>query len=515
MTASAAPTAAEAVPVAPDVDAFVAAARGHGVVPVLRRVLGDLDTPLAVYDRLRGGGPSFLLESAEHGERWGRHSFVGVDPFLVVRARGGRAVVEGEAPSGTPVGAGVLATLEHLLGVLSAPRVEGVPLHGGAVGYLGYDVVREVERLPAAAVDDLGLDDAVMMFPRHVVALDHLRQTMTVVTNAVVHGLDEDGLRAVHARAVADNAAVVARLAGPRPHRPAVPPPALVTAEDLPRATSSMPDGAYVAAVDRIQEHVRAGDTFQTVLSQRLSVATDVDPLDLYRVLRVINPSPYLFLIDTGAAHVVGSSPEALVQVQDRRVVTWPIAGTRRRGTDPEEDRALADELLADAKERAEHVMLVDLARNDLGRVCAAGTVQVDQLMEVERYSHVMHLVSAVSGRLSDGVGAVDVLRATFPAGTVSGAPKVRAMELIDELEPTRRGPYAGAVGYLDLAGDMDTCITIRTVVLHDGVAHVQAGAGVVADSVPAAEERETRDKARAMLAAIRAAERLHAGDGG
>ncbi len=504
----------DGLPAEPEPAAFRVAAAAHGVVPVIRRILGDLDTPLAVYDRLRGDGPSFLLESAEHGERWGRHSFVGVDPFLVVRARSGRAVLEGEVPAGTPEGGGVLATLQHLLGVLSAPRVPGVPLHGGAVGYLGYDVVREVERLPDTATDDLGLDDAVMMFPRHVVALDHLRQTVTVVTNAVVHGLDEAGIAAAYAAAVAANAAVVARLAGPRPARPAVPPPAPVPADELPAATSSMPDRAYVAAVDRIQDHVRAGDTFQTVLSQRLSVRTDVDPLDLYRVLRVINPSPYLFLLDTGDAHVVGSSPEALVQVQDRRVVTWPIAGTRRRGDDATEDRALADELLADAKERAEHVMLVDLARNDLGRVCAPGSVRVDQLMEVERYSHVMHLVSAVSGRLRDGVGAVDVLRATFPAGTVSGAPKVRAMELIDELEPTRRGPYAGAVGYLDLAGDMDTCITIRTVVLHRGVAHVQAGAGVVADSVPAAEERETRDKARAMLAAIRAAERLRAGAG-
>jgi len=504
----------DGLPAEPEPAAFRVAAAAHGVVPVIRRILGDLDTPLAVYDRLRGDGPSFLLESAEHGERWGRHSFVGVDPFLVVRARSGRAVLEGEVPAGTPEGGGVLATLQHLLGVLSAPRVPGVPLHGGAVGYLGYDVVREVERLPDTATDDLGLDDAVMMFPRHVVALDHLRQTVTVVTNAVVHGLDEAEIAAAYAAAVAANAAVVARLAGPRPARPAVPPPAPVPADELPAATSSMPDGAYVAAVDRIQDHVRAGDTFQTVLSQRLSVRTDVDPLDLYRVLRVINPSPYLFLLDTGDAHVVGSSPEALVQVQDRRVVTWPIAGTRRRGDDATEDRALADELLADAKERAEHVMLVDLARNDLGRVCAPGSVRVDQLMEVERYSHVMHLVSAVSGRLRDGVGAVDVLRATFPAGTVSGAPKVRAMELIDELEPTRRGPYAGAVGYLDLAGDMDTCITIRTVVLHRGVAHVQAGAGVVADSVPAAEERETRDKARAMLAAIRAAERLRAGAG-
>jgi anthranilate synthase component 1 len=277
----------------------------------------------------------------------------------------------------------------------------------------------------------------------------------------------------------------------------------------MPEFTSNMPDGDFVAKVARIKEHIVAGDTFQTVLSQRFSVATDVDPFDLYRVLRVINPSPYLYLLDTGEAHLVGSSPEALVQVHDRVVETWPIAGTRRRGVDAAEDHALAAELLADAKERAEHVMLVDLARNDLGRVCTPGTVEVSQLMEVERYSHVMHIVSAVTGRLRDDVGPVDVLRATFPAGTVSGAPKVRALELIDELEPSRRGPYAGAVGYLDLAGNLDTCITIRTVVLHDGVAHVQAGAGIVADSVPASEEQETRDKASAVLAAIRAAEQL------
>jgi anthranilate synthase component 1 len=270
-----------------------------------------------------------------------------------------------------------------------------------------------------------------------------------------------------------------------------------------------MPDGAFIEAVARIKEHIVAGDTFQTVLSQRFSVTTDVDPFDLYRVLRVINPSPYLYLLDTGEAHIVGSSPEALVQVHDRVVETWPIAGTRRRGADAAEDQELATELLADAKERAEHVMLVDLARNDLGRVCTPGTVEVSQLMEVERYSHVMHIVSAVTGRLRDDVGPVDVLRATFPAGTVSGAPKVRAMELIDELEPSRRGPYAGAVGYLDFAGNLDTCITIRTVVVHDGVAHVQAGAGIVADSVPQSEEQETRDKAGAVLAAIRAAERL------
>jgi len=500
----------------PDLDTFLELAADHGVVPLSRRALADLVTPLAVYDRLRGNGPSFLLESAEHGQRWGRYSFVGFDPLLVVRSRAGTVSIEGDLPAG--VGdrlgpqLGLLGTLEVLLDVLTAPPIVGVPLHGGAVGYLGFDVVREVERLPETVVDDLGLADAVLSFPRHVIALDHLAQVMTVVTNVVTAGLSTSDLRAAYASADAANAAVLARISGAgRSHEP-VSPPQRGSGTEMPEFRSNMPDGAYLEAVARIKEHIVAGDTFQTVLSQRFSVTTDVDPFDLYRVLRVINPSPYLYLLDTGEAHIVGSSPEALVQVHDRVVETWPIAGTRRRGVDAAEDRALGDELLADAKERAEHVMLVDLARNDLGRVCEPGTVEVSQLMEVERYSHVMHIVSAVTGRLRDGVGPVDVLRATFPAGTVSGAPKVRAMELIDELEPSRRGPYAGAVGYLDLAGNLDTCITIRTVVLHGGVAHVQAGAGIVADSVPASEEQETRDKAGAVLAAIRVAEQLGAG---
>ena len=494
---------------APTREEFVRLGQVHGVVPVFRHVLADLETPLAVYDRLRGEGQSFLLESAEHGERWGRYSFVGFDPLLTVRSRGGVTHVEGEAPVELPEGAGVLDTLAALLAAMHAPPIADVPLHGGAVGYLGFDVVREVERLPETVTDDLGLADAVLMFPRHVVALDHLRQVMTIVTNVVTLGMGPEALDEAYRTAISANEEVVARLAAGRPATRPLPPPAPVSREDLPDVVTSMPDGAYIDAVLRIKEHIVAGDTFQTVLSQRFSVATDVDPFDLYRVLRVINPSPYLYLIDTGEAHIIGSSPEALVQVHGGVVETWPIAGTRRRGADAEEDRRLAQELLADTKERAEHVMLVDLARNDLGRVCRPGTVSVDQLMEVERYSHVMHLVSSVTGELREGVDPVDVLRATFPAGTVSGAPKVRALELIDELEPTRRGPYAGAVGYLDLAGNMDTCITIRTVVLHEGIAHVQAGAGIVADSDPASEERETRDKASAVLAAIRAAERI------
>ena len=502
------------VSVNPSLDAFLDLATEHGVVPLARRVLADLHTPLGVYDRMRGRGPSFLLESAEHGERWGRYSFVGSDPFLVIRSRAGSVTVEGELPGGLAAPTehdGLLDVLDRLLRHLKAPPLADVPLHGGAVGYLGYDVVREVERLPETVEDDLGLADAVLTFPRHVVALDHLQQCMTVVTNVVTAGLDEAALREAYAVAERDNAEVLERLLDPGPRRSAIVPPDRALRPADPDVRTTMPDGAYLDAVARIKEHIVAGDTFQTVLSQRFSVPTTVDALDLYRVLRVINPSPYLYLIDTGEAQVVGSSPEALVQVHDGRVETWPIAGTRRRGTDAEEDRALAGELLADVKERAEHVMLVDLARNDLGRVCEPGTVEVTQLMDVERYSHVMHLVSAVTGVLREGVGPVDVLRATFPAGTVSGAPKVRAMEIIDALEPTRRGPYAGAVGYLHFEGYLDTSITTRTVVLHDGVAHVQAGAGIVADSVPEREEQETRDKASAVLSALRAAEALGA----
>jgi len=345
-----------------------------------------------------------------------------------------------------------------------------------------------------------------MLFPRHVVALDHLRQVLTVVTNVVTDGVDEAELEQRYDVAVAATDAVVARLAtSVASGRPVAPPG---RGSDV-ATPSNLAPGDYEAMVERVLEHIRAGDTFQTVVSQRFALETSASAFDLYRVLRVINPSPYLYLLDLGDAQIVGSSPEALVQVQGRHVETWPIAGTRARGDTPEQDRALERELIADAKERAEHVMLVDLARNDLGRVCEVGSVRVDEMMHVERYSHVMHLVSSVTGKLREEFGPVDVLRAAFPAGTVSGAPKVRAMEIIDDLEPTRRGPYAGAVGYVDFAGNLDTCITIRTVVLKDKTAYVQAGAGIVADSRPRAEEEETRSKAGAVLAAIRAAEAL------
>ncbi|MEX0592333.1 MAG: anthranilate synthase component I [Nitriliruptoraceae bacterium] len=482
-------------------------AADHGLVPVRRELLADLETPLSVYAKLSGDGPSFLLESAEHGERWGRFSFIGVDPFLVLRSRDGVVRWDGIPPGEAANASGAFNALAAATEAFRAPPLDDVPLHGGAVGYVGYDAVREIERIPATGRDDLGVDDVVMMFPRTVVALDHLRQVLTVVENVVTADVPDSDVDALYDAAIASLDRVVARLGGPLRQLAPVPPPVRRQPD---RAPSNLADGDYEQMVERVKEHIYAGDTFQTVVSQRFVLPTAASAFEIYRALRVINPSPYLYLVDVGDAQVVGSSPEALVQVHGRRVETWPIAGTRRRGVSAEEDRTLASELLADEKERAEHVMLVDLARNDLGRVCEIGSVTVDEMMEVQRFSHVMHLTSSVSGTLKESLGPVDVLKATFPAGTVSGAPKVRAMQIIDDLEPTRRGPYAGAVGYIDFAGNLDTCITIRTVVIKDGHAFVQAGAGIVADSMPAAEEQETRSKADAVLAAIHAAEEMH-----
>jgi anthranilate synthase component I len=489
--------------ISPDRDTFVALAADHDVVPVSCELLADLDTPVSVYTRLRGQGPTFLLESAEHGERWGRYSFIGTDPFLVLRGRDGQVSWEGTPPAAARDADGPLAALDAAMRSLRAPAFPSLPLHGGAVGMVGYDAIREVEDIPDTGRDDLELPDVLMLFPRHVIGMDHLRQTMTVVTNVVI----DDDPAAQYDQAVAQTRDVIARLASTGPAVAPVSPPAMAASPGADEVTSNMSPSEYEAMVEQVKEYVRAGDTFQTVVSQRFDVTTDVDALDVYRVLRVINPSPYLFLFDFQDFQVVGSSPEALVQVHGRHCETWPIAGTRPRGATPQEDRDLERELLADAKERAEHVMLVDLGRNDLGRVCEIGTVQVADMMEVERYSHVMHIVSSVTGTLRDDLGPVDVLRAIFPAGTVSGAPKVRAMQIIDELEPTRRGCYAGAVGYVDFTGNLDTCIAIRTVVMKDGHAYVQAGAGIVADSNPRSEEQETRNKAGAVLAAVKAAD--------
>ena len=502
----------------PSPEDFAVLAREHAIVPVWREVLADLMTPLGVYDRLRGhGGPSFLLESVEHGERWGRHSFIGLSPLAELRAGPDqRVVVTGALPdrlvaaarnaggSPTPtagLGGNALAAVEALLAALSAPALDGLPpLFAGLVGYLGYDVVRGIERLPDAPPDDLGMDAVRLMLPGQVVAFDHLRQRLTVVTNVVTAGRDPAAARAAAVAATED---VLARLDQPA-HAPVLAPPQAVLVDD---ADVTMPRAAYLDAVGACLEHIRAGDAFQVVPSQRFSLATDADPLSVHRVLRVINPSPYMYLFDWGDLQVVGSSPEALVTVREGRAEIWPIAGSRPRGDDDAHDAALEADLRGDAKENAEHVMLVDLARNDLGRISTTGSVTVDDFADVVRYSHIMHLVSRVSGRLRDGIGPIDVVRATFPAGTLSGAPKVRAMEIIDALEPTRRGVYGGGIGYVDLAGTVDLCIAIRTLVFWRGRAHVQAGAGVVADSDPAREYDETRAKAMALLAAVRAAE--------
>lgn len=480
-----------------DREAFLALAADHRVVPVSRELLADLETPLSVYAKLRGDGPSFMLESAEHGQRWGRYSFVGVEPFLTLRGRDGSHEFTGDVPPDLGEATGPLDALRRVTELLRAPQdLIDLPLHGGAVGMVAYDAVREVEDIPATGIDDLGVPDVLMMFPRIVVGHDHLRQTMTLIVNVVV---GDDPATQFDA-AIADLDRIQDRLATASPPARPLPPP---VAGDIGEVASNMSPADYEDMVRKVQEYVRAGDTFQTVPSQRFSVPTAADALTLYRALRILNPSPYLFLVDFEEFQLVGSSPEALVTVTGDRAETWPIAGTRPRGKTPKEDRELERELIADAKERAEHVMLVDLARNDLGRVCRTGSVSVDEMMEIERYSHVMHITSTVRGNLRDDVGPVDVLRAVFPAGTLSGAPKVRAMEIIDELEPTRRGPYGGVVGYVDFSGNLDLCIAIRTLLLKDGTAYVQAGAGVVADSDPAKEQQETRDKARAVLTAV------------
>jgi anthranilate synthase component 1 len=488
---------------------FRTLARDHTVVPVWREVLADLETPVSAYLKIVGDGEGFLLESVEHAERWGRFSFIGRDPVVTLIAHGNDVQVSGEIPDGVPTDAGALAAIEALLAHHRAPHLDALPpFHGGVVGYLGYDVVREVERLPDVPPDPVGWPDAVMTLTGHVTAFDHFRQRLFLIENVfVTPGMDDAALDDAYGRAASRLDALVADLARPLPYTPAPPPETPLT--ELPAFTRSMGSPQYQRAVEAAREYIFAGDIFQVVLAQRFDLEGRYDPMAVYRVLRQVNPSPYMYIVRHGEATLVGSSPEPMVQVTEGRVVSRPIAGTRFRGRSEEHDRHLAAELSEDPKERAEHVMLVDLARNDVGRVVTFGTEQVDELMTLERYSHVMHLTSQVSGDLAPGRSAVDVLRATFPAGTVSGAPKVRAMEIIDELEPVKRGPYAGVVGYLDFSGNLDTAIAIRTMVWRGDQASVQAGAGIVADSDAELEDLECHNKARALLTAAAAARRL------
>jgi anthranilate synthase component 1 len=497
----------------PTREEFHALARDHAVIPVWRDLLADLTTPVAAFARLvPRGEPGFLLESVEHGGRWARWSFVGRNPLATITARHGQRIeVDGELPADVPLDAGMLACLEAILARWRSPALADLPpLHSGLVGYLGYDVVREVESLPGVPPDDLGLPDAQLSVIGEVAAYDHWQQRVTLVANAIVAA---DATDAVLDAAYDDAVARLEQLAldGARPlDEPLVAPP---SADDaLPEVRSTMGRDLYCRAVEVAREHIYAGDIFQVVLAQRFDLDLDAEPFDVYRVLRQVNPSPYMYFVRQPAVTLAGSSPEPMVLLRDGRVISRPIAGTRRRGETDEDDRRLEAELREHPKEIAEHVMLLDLARNDVGRVVRFGTERVDETMTLERYSHVMHLTSQVSGDLAEGRTAIDVLRATLPAGTVSGAPKVRAMEIIDDLEPTKRGPYAGVVGYLDFSGNIDTAIAIRTlVVTPDGRASVQAGAGIVADSVPEHEDLECRNKAQAILAAVPAARRMTA----
>jgi anthranilate synthase component I len=466
------------------------------VVPVRARFIDDCETPVSAFLKLRAGepegSPCFLLESAEQGQV-GRYSFVGIRPRSVLRWSDGVLAEAGEEGTETSDPYGAVA--DHLGRYRLAP-VEGLPpFAGGAVGFFGYDLVRTVEPLDEPNPDPLGLPDLALMVTDVLLAFDHLKHELTILACAFVEG--EGGIDDAYARAAATIAEVRQRLRG------AVPAPEKPTVVDAPRFTSNMEREEFEAAVSRIVEYIHAGDAFQVVPSQRFSAPMPVEAFSVYRGLRAVNPSPYMYFLEFGDFQIAGASPEPLVKVSGRRVETRPIAGTYPRGANEDEDRRLAERLVNDPKERAEHVMLVDLGRNDLGRVCEYGTVSVDELMVVETYSHVLHIVSQVSGTLREGVGAMDVLRAALPAGTLSGAPKVRAMQIIDELEPVKRGSYGGAIGYLSWSGDLDTAIHIRTVVVKDGQIHVQAGGGTVADAKPAYEYNESVNKAKAVFRAV------------
>jgi anthranilate synthase component 1 len=487
-------------------EAFTALARaGHRRVPVVREVILDGVTAVGAFARLHRGPWGFLLESLEGGERWARYSFLATEPREVLRFRG-RTVEAWTPGGGWRAEGGEVAPLEHLGARLRGPSapLPGLPrFTGGAVGWIGYDVVRTLERLPDGPPDDRGLPDALLLVCDTLLVLDNLYQRAFVIATAEPAGPGEAAVRAAWTEAVARLDAWLGRLAVPS----ALAPLPLDGARRQ-GATTHYPGPRFEGDVQRVREYILAGDAFQVVLSRRLDLPAP-DAFLTYRYLRALNPAPYLYYLCCDDVELAGSSPEVLVRVEDREVTVRPIAGTRPRGATPGEDLALEAELRADPKERAEHLMLVDLGRNDVGRVAEYGTVRVTELMAVERYSHVMHLASEVRGRLREGLGALDAFAAAFPAGTVSGAPKVRAMEIIAELEPARRGPYAGAVGYVGWGADaLDTAIAIRTAVFRDGRAWVQAGAGIVADSTPAAELRETEAKAGAVLAALALAAR-------
>ena len=499
----------------PNLETFQVLAKDRRVIPVVRRLIADAQTPVGHYPHLGEDAPrTFLLESAEHGGVWSRYSIVGAASRATLTERDGRAHWVGEPPVGVPTDGNPLEALRDTVAALATEPIEGLPpLTGGMVGAVTYDAVRRWEKVPATLPDELGLPEISMMLATDLAVLDHADGSVLLVANAVNYDATDERVEDAWADAVSRLDAMTSHLAADAASTVAtVDRVAFAAARDEVR--SNLTQAAFEEMVEQAKEDIRAGEVFQVVLSQRFSTPCPADALDVYRALRSSNPSPYMYLLrlpagDGTTYDVVGSSPEALVKVTGRRAITHPIAGSRPRGKTPEDDQRLAEDLLADPKERAEHVMLVDLGRNDLQRVCAAGTVDVVEFMNVRRYSHVTHLESTVVGDIRPDQTAYDVLVATFPAGTLSGAPKPRALSLIEHYEPSRRGVYGGVVGYLDFHGDLDMAIAIRTAVIKDGTAHVQAGAGIVADSVPTSEFEETVNKAAAALRAVATATAL------
>jgi len=472
---------------------------GQGsVIPVCKDILGDLITPAAAFLRVaHGRRRAFLLESVEGGERLARYSFIGWDPFIVVRGKGNSVWSEqqGEVVKEETRGFDKLREISESFRPVSIPEMP--PFLGGGVGYFAYDLVRQFEKLPCQAADDLGLDDYQVMYFSTILAFDHLRHRIHIITN-IFNDRGEEGLEAKYHDAVLRIEKIEKRLTVP------ISMPSPVPQSAIPEPVSNISESDYYSNVERAKEHIQAGDIFQVVLSQRFAMQISCDPFDIYRALRFINPSPYMFFLRMDNLHLVGASPEMLVKVSNGRVEYGPIAGTRPRGKTPDEDARLKRELMADEKERAEHIMLVDLGRNDLGRVCDYGSVKVTDLMRIERYSHVMHLVSSVEGELRKDLDCFHALESCLPAGTVSGAPKVRAMEIIEAMEPRRRGVYGGSVGYIDFSGNLDTCIALRTLVIKDDIAYIQAGGGIVADSDPKLEREESINKASALIRAVK-----------
>ena len=488
----------------PTLPQFLDLAKTSNLIPIYREVLADLDTPVSAYLKLGTQPYSYLLESVERGERLGRYSFLGLDPFLVFQVDSQRRATftyhdgtqKTHEPSKDP-----LSLLEEAMSRFQVATSPSLPIFfGGAVGYVGYDAVKWWEKLPNEQRESLNLPDIVFTIANTVLIFDHLDHKLKIVSYAFVDGTSPE---LVYRQATTRIQSVIKQLyTAPRPARTVTP-----TRSSPAPTASNLTKEQFVKSVRRAKQYITRGDIFQVVLSQRLSRKTAAEPFNLYRILRSLNPSPYMYYLQCGEFSVVGSSPEILVRKEGTEVILRPIAGTRPRGKTEEEDERLADELLHDEKERAEHIMLVDLGRNDVGRVCKYGSVGVKELFSIERYSHVMHLVSEVRGTLRDDVGAFDLFRACFPAGTVSGAPKVRAMQIIEELEPSHRGPYAGALGYFSFSGNMDTCIIIRTMIIRDGTAYMQAGGGIVADSDPEREYTETMNKAQALIRTIDMAE--------